>query len=58
MKITLDLPDDTTIVVLTAIHGGSGEAVTTAHLGTDALRFDGILKITDKSVVKGETDDD
>lgn len=58
MKITLDLPDDTAFVVLTAIRGDSGEVVTTAHLGTDALRFEGILKITDKGVVKGETDDD
>lgn len=58
MKITLDLPDDTAFVVLTAIRGDSGGVVTTAHLGTDALRFEGILKITDKGVVKGETDDD
>ncbi len=58
MKITIDLPDDTAFVVLTAIRGDSREVVTTTHLGTDALRFEGILKITDKSVVKGETDDD
>lgn len=58
MKITLDLPNDTAFVVLTAIRGDSGEVVTTAHLGPGTLRFEGILKITDKGVVKGETDDD
>lgn len=58
MKITLDLPDDTVFAVLTAIRGDSSLVVTTAHLGSDALQFDGVLKITNKGVVKGETDDD